>query len=616
MRIAKFIPDKGNKFKPDGHRFVHREKPKIRSKEFGTFDMESYGLGGAYADGTTYTPVSGSERHRDVNSLWARLIDPPRQSRQAWTWYAHAGARYDFTYISSLIVDYAFTHNLVVETVQQGSKIIGLKVPTPGGLVLLYDSFPLLQSSLEAAGKAFSDGSGKAAHCVFHDFSKGGEYSPDCAQCVSYMHQDAVALYNVLVGVKRTVNEVFGVDPSLTTGGLAIRAWKTTIPVGHTYYRQSDSKEDFLRRVGCGSLTYPGYTSDILRDWITIDRTAAFAACMLDGGYPVSPGIWVSEYVPGHLGMYHCRAMAPPDCNFPVLPAYTAQGRKFATGRFYCYITSEQFTLAIGLGYVLEVIRGLIFERVENVFAGIIGMCQSLEVPEDGSPCDPGVKIMVKHIRNSLNGKFNIRPVMERIYIGDPPIGAKGWIDPSTGNGLPGYILDEIVDAPYANPAWYALTVTRQQICMIEMLLRLGVEERGKVDTDSITIPVAALKKLPVKLEPGYGNWKIEHEWEWLQSLGVKNYHGVEIGGKRINFCKGIPRSVMAMSANQQVLAGQGVKQSLSFQSVRTLTDMFKYGGDIPGIVRSRSISMPQTATGWNWNPDTLAFSPIHLEEW
>jgi hypothetical protein len=169
------------------------------------------------------------------------------------------------------------------------------------------------------------------------------------------------------------------------------------------------------------------------------------------------------------------------------------------------------------------------------------------------------------------------------------------------------------VDAPYANPAWYALTVTRQQLCMLDLLLRLSPEERGKVDTDSITIPVSAMDKLPLKLEPGYGNWKVEHEWEWLQSLGVKNYHGVELSGKRVNFCKGIPRATMAESTNAHSLAGLGIRQELSFHSVRTLTAMFKEGGDVPGITRKRSISMPQTATGWDWNAETKRFSPIHI---
>lgn len=611
MRISKFVPEANI---PKVHRFVHKETPQIRDIEYGTFDLETSGLGGPFADGTTYCPAQGSVRHRTIDSLWNHLIDPPRSSRKAFIWYAHAGARFDFTYIASKIVAYAIDNSLTVETVQQGQKIIGLRVPTPGGLVLLYDSFPLLQSSLDAAGKAFANGDGKASHCKLHDFTVGGIYSPTCAECVAYMHQDGVALYNVLAGVKKVLNEVFGVDPSLTTGGLAIRAWKTTIPDGHSYHRQSDSKEDFLRKVGCGSLTYPGFSSDILKDWVTVDRTAAFAACMLDGGYPTSAGIWTDSFQNGMLGMYQVRVSIGNDVAFPVIPAFTNDGRKFATGHFESFITSEQYALAESLGYELSVVRGLVFERVENVFDSIIGKCQSLEVPEDGTPCDPGVKLMVKHIRNSLNGKFNIRPLMERIYIGEPPIGAKGWIDKVTGQGLPGYILDEIVDAPYANPAWYALTVTRQQIVMLKLLLLLEPHERGKVDTDSLTVPLQAMAKLPIKLEPGYGNWKIEHEWEWLQSLGVKNYHGVEIGGRRINYCKGIPRAVMAKAANEHTLAGMGIRQELSFQSLRTLTDMFKYGGETPAITRRRSISMPSTATGWNWNEDSKLFTPIHLE--
>jgi hypothetical protein len=599
------------------HRFVYRETGKISFKEFGTFDLESIGLGGPYADGTTYSEALGSCRHRTVNDLWRALINPPRSSRKAWTWYAHAGARFDFTYIAASIVDYSRTQECTIETVQQGSKIIGLKVPTPSGIVLIYDSFPLLQCSLKAASKAYAREFEKNSHCSIHDFTKPGVYySPECSECVEYMHQDAVSLWHVMTNVGLIVNDVFKVNPGLTTGGMAIRAWKATIPEHHAYYRQSDIKEEFLRRVGCGSLTYPGYTSAICRDVVTIDRTAAFAACMLDGGYPVSPGIWTKSYVPGEFGMYQCRVSCRDDIDFPVIPAYLPDnsGRKFATGTFTSYITSEQYELALSIGYDLEVVKGLIFRRCEDVFGEFIQMCQSLETPEDGTVCDPAIKLMVKNARNSLNGKFNIRPMMERIYIGKPIVGAKGWIDPVTGKGMPGYLLDEIVDAPYANPAWYALTVTRQQIAMIRLLLLLSPSERGKVDTDSLTTTIGGLAKLPVKIEPGYGNFKVEHEWNWLQSLGCKNYHGIEVNGNRINFCKGIPRAVMALHTQEHKEVGEGFNRQLEFESLRTLVDMFKYGGETPGIKRKRSISKPDTSTGWNWNCETKLFTPIKLE--
>jgi len=606
-------------FKGSKHRSVGYEAAKIRVIEFGTFDIESIGLGGSYADGTTYSEALGSVRHRTVSSLWKALIEPPRSSRKAWTWYAHAGARFDFTYIAASIVDYSRTQECVIETVQQGSKIIGLKVPTRGGIVLIYDSFPLIQTSLDSASKAYAREFSKSSHCPDHDFTiPGVYYSPDCSICVEYMYQDAVALWHVMTNVTQIINSTFGVNPGLTTGGMAIRAWKATIPNGHVYTRQSDIKEEFLRRVGCGSLTYPGYTSAIQRDVVTIDRTAAFAACMLDGGYPTSSGTWTNKYVPGEFGMYQCRVSCPIDIDFPVIPAYLENngGRKFATGTFTSYITSEQYELALSIGYDLTVVKGLVFNRCENVFTEFIEMCQSLETPEDGSICDPAVKLMVKNARNSLNGKFNIRPVMERIFIGKMQIGCKhkAWVDSVNGKLLPGYLMDEIVDAPYANPAWYALTVTRQQIAMIRLLLLLEPSERGKVDTDSLTTTIKGLSKLPVKIEPGYGNFKVEHEWDWLQSLGCKNYHGREVNGNRINFCKGIPRKVMAAHMDEQMAVGEGFDRQLQFESLRTLTDMFKKGGDMPGIIRKRSISKPDTSTGWNWNCQTKLFTPIFLE--
>lgn len=598
-----------------GRRFITRKIPRIKEKNFGTFDIETYGLGGPFLDATTYDEMRGGLRHRTVDELWSYLLSVSADKKN-FIWYAHAGARYDFAYLAIKIRQFAIENKVTVETIQQGTKIIGLILPINLTSIRIYDSFPLLQNSLANAARAFAPEYAKLAHCKTHDFTKGKYYSVGCSYCVEYMMRDAESLYHIMRNVREVVIETFGVEPGLTTGSTAMRAWIATIPEGNVYYRQSPAKEAFLRRVGAGSLTYPGHDSDRWENAITVDRSAAFAACMMEGGYPTSTGIWTGTFNENYFGCYHVECSSPANLTFPVLPAYTENGRKFAVGNFESYITSDQYRIARELGYQLKVIKGLYFKRCENIFDEFIGKCEDLEYPPDGSPANPAVKAMTKHIRNSLNGKFNIRETMERIYIGEYELNSpdkRQWVDEETGKALPGYTMTEYVDAPYCQPVWYAITVVRQQLAMIRLLLLLNPSERGKVDTDSLTIRAHSLARLPIEIGPGYGKFKVEHEWAWVQSLGVKNYLGEEKDGTFLNYCKGIPRNIIRDFRDAHMGCAQGTKTQVTFTSLRTLKDMLKTGLATPAIMRKRSISIPATSVGWIWDELTHQFNPIQL---
>jgi DNA polymerase family B len=600
-------------------RFVYRDKGRINKLQFGTFDLETFGLGGVYADGATFDGEV-TTRHRDLDSLFSELMNPPRDNRRCFTWVAHAGSRYDFTYIAVRLRDLAVQNSLQIETVQQGTKIIALIIPSKAGKIKLIDSYPFLDASLEDASRAYAPGQMKLGHCESHDFTKLNStpadwYSPDCPVCVEYLTGDVVSLWHTYANARSMTIKHFGIEPGLTAGSTAMRAWKSMIPAGHVYYRQAPEKERFARHFTTGAFTYPGYSSDPMAPAITVDRSAAFAACQYEGGYPVSAGVWEAEYTDDYFGLWECEAYCP-EGTFPLVPLTKDGIKLWATGSGTAYVTSEQYRLCLDNGYTLNVVRGLSFEKLEDVFTKFISVCENFEYPPDGSAADPAIKALAKRMRNSLNGKFNIRPDMERLYIGEPVEGSTPVIDPETGLDLPLYSMNEETDAPYAQPVWYAITVARQQIEEHRLRLLMPPEQTGKFDTDSATsvpeVIMPLIESGAIDIGPGYGKYKIEHEWAELVSLGPKNYLGTESDGTQIDYCKGIPRRVIKAHRDDHRRAANCEKIEIQFESMRSMNEMLASNHDTPGITRLRSISTPLSVLGWAWDEKTHIFTPMH----
>jgi DNA polymerase type B, organellar and viral len=620
-------------------RLVSRKVAKTTDILFGTFDIESYGLGGPYADGATYIPGEGVTRYPTAAELFEALMNPPRGRRPdrkairtPFIWVAHNGAGYDFAYIAFMLVNYAVENEITIETVQQGTKPIELTIPTPFGQVKLRDSYPFLDASLESASKSYAPEHAKQGHCTTHDFTKNSDasnyYSPNCGVCVGYLEGDVISLWHTYNNARELVIETFGVSPGLTAGSTAMKAWQATIPEGHIYRRQHPDIEEFARNFCTGALVYPGCTSELLEPVgdekyaaITVDRSAAFAACQKMGGYPVSAGRWTPNYVPEYFGLYECEAWCPRH-TFPMVPLVQEMGGKlWSSGGGVAFVTSEQYEACLEQGYILKVKRGVFFKETEDVFGPFLKMCEDFEYPPDGSVADPAIKALAKRMRNSLNGKFNIKPVTDRLFIGDDfPVGCKPVLDDLT-NCHPLYTIEEETDAPYCQPVWYAITVTRQML--EEHRLRLEMPEGTvfKFDTDSATSRPEVIRNMiergVVEIGPGYGRYKVEHNWITLQSLGPKNYMGVEDKNGvpvKVGNCKGIPVKVIKAYREGQERAANGERVELTFESTRTLIDMFKSGLANPGIVRKRSISTPESVGGWRWEKETKMFYPHHRE--
>lgn len=648
-------------------RFVHRKRPQIHQKLFGAFDLETFGLGGEYADGFTWEgPGTEPQRHFSVDSLFKALLNPDHgytdngnPSRQMFIWLAHNGAKYDFVYLANELSDYARENELTLETNQQGTKIVAITIKTPEGKVQLRDSFPLLYSGLESVSKAFAPDYAKAGDCPHHDFTVNDsfQYDPQCEVCVNYAEQDVISLWHTYDSCRSVIIRNFGVEPGITTGATAMRAWQFCIPRGAVYYRQSPRKEAWLRNFTTGAYITPGCTSRIMYPEpgeefaaVTVDRGAAFAACQLQGKYPTDAGAWVFALDPeAAMAFYEVEAYCPVT-TAPRVPLTDAAGNKaWAQGHGTAFVTSEIWDELISYGYQLKVVKGLTFDRVEDVYSTFIRKCEDMEYPgtrsctvhksmllsEGGSgipgsgectcrKAEPAIKAIAKNMRNSLNGKTNTRSEQDSVKIGIPAEDdeeARQVVDPATGLPVPLYTKLEEVEAPYCQPAWYALTVMRQQREELRLVNLCPPGERYKCDTDSVTMSPKTARELiaegQITIGPGYGNYKVEHEWLWHQSIGPKNYRGQDTAEYVAN-CKGINHKKIESDPvfiDAHARAGDGEKVQLSWDSVRSFKDMIVHDLRIPAIRRERSPGTPDTVNGWQHDRATRTFRPLYFDK-
>jgi hypothetical protein len=297
-------------------------------------------------------------------------------------------------------------------------------------------------------------------------------------------------------------------------------------------------------------------------------------------------------------------------------------------GTFVTFASSEHLDWSAQFGVAWKFRRGYIFEKCENIFDDFLRKCEAAEYPSDGTVVDDATRAPYKNSRNSITGRFAMGRFGTNIVIGPMKVmdsmddldDAEMAVDPDTGNIMPYRVTTEERDAAYIHPEWYALMTERQRREMIDLLMLLDPDERGKVDTDSITLPMKALAKLVkggrVKLEPGYGNYKIEHDWAWLEQLGPKNYRGLDRKTEKEEFaCKGMPKKIVEKAPVIQRLASRDHSPLVEIESLYTPLAVLEKGLDIPKRSLKRKLSTPWTVKSWVLTPDGKFKAPVVKEE-
>lgn len=320
----------------------------------------------------------------------------------------------------------------------------------------------------------------------------------------------------------------FGIDPDLTIGATSVRAWRTTIPAGHVFYRHRKPIEQAARSAYFGGLSFQR-TTEVEQDMVHVDCNGAFAHAMLQG-VPVRGGVRTMRERPGKAAVYRCVVTCPSDIAIPFVPVRSAMSHNRAYSlqpgaQAECWLTSNIVEAARGAGYTVDVLDGYTFPLIERIFDKFVNRCQQLE----NQLRDQGARQIIKALRNSLPGKFGQKTTFRTYYLTEqiergmtPVIDFKGNIIENL------YYTVSHVERSYCMPVWAAWITSNARINLMHSTDLVGQEHISYMDTDSIVMEEEAASTHWLPMGTQYGEWKHVATYSDWQVLHPKTYRGVD----------------------------------------------------------------------------------------
>jgi DNA polymerase type B, organellar and viral len=616
---------------------IRRTTPaKPRDFNLACFDIETDELFGKFLVGCVSTAIGEYQFFSTPESMLDYMLE-----LRGYIIYAHNGKGYDFKYLSQTIMA-KLRHTYHIEPTRQGETIIGYTLeeleiynariekakghkskrmhasgPTA---VQLRDSLPLLNCSLYSATLSFAPEYTKLKGDV--DFEGGEIFDPSNEKHMNYLKRDCDGLLAVMHRFYELCYEMFGVYPSWTAGGTAMKAWKCHIPEGHTYCQlKSREKEDFIRKAYYGGYVFPGTDTLTHENVKSVDFNGAYAGSMLQG-VPHGSGEWTHEFHEDKPGFYHVRVQAPATTMFPVIGKHSQKGLLWPLGTYETHCSIEEIKYARSKGYTFTCIIGIFFQTLTFPFNEFVGTCQEIERTLDPSTgkVDPARKGIAKQLRNSLYGKFGMKRMMEKLVIGDEfPEGARTLFD---DNGMPVvgmYAIEEENEADYLLIQWACYITLWQRLRLFKGMD--ACKTPFYCDTDSIKAPATyvdeAIASGALEVHPTtYGCVKDEGTFLTFQVLAPKTYHGTTTKGHHEMKAKGAPARELAKAVECPLCqADRGIYTQIHFTSGHSIEKTLRNPDAPLSEVRKRSISNIENSYGWKIDTRTRAISPVTLHE-
>lgn len=581
------------------------ENKKVSDFPIGAYDIETRGLFGEYLDGfLKYEDDSRYYRASSMDEMLNRIL-----SRWNVTLYAHNAAGYEHNYLIDALKK---RDDININVIVAGTKIIGLIIVDPEDKyrrIELKDSLALFDpsTSLKKACIALNVDGGKTSIGL----DEGVIYDPSNLQHQEYCKNDVRVTIEVVKNYSRDVYSIFGNGIGFTAASTALSNWKSTIPKGTKYYRMQKPVEPLVREAYFGGFVYPGKSMLRQEDIISVDRTAAYAAAMLEG-VPYGKAMYTTLFMDDMQGIYSCDIITPAyhDDFIPLIP-YRDNGLKWPTGSFRTSITSVEIQFAREHGYQIDVIEGYVFPQWIYPFNDFVNKCQKVEIGE------PEKKMTIKISRNSLYGKFGSKLFNDEYHIGtmDNP----EWfplVNYQTGEvnfSVYGRTIEN--NSNYIMPHWACFITAHQRIWLMKHMMAIGGRNIVYGDTDSIKARKSAVvdyfAKGNLSLDPFYGNVKIDEEYLWFQCLGPKVYYGELIDGKSKMRAKGIPYRSLEKKLFEDAYDGKfwQIEYTSSNSALTRLKDPRKQ----LKIDAVRSITNFRNSKSWQINREGNIFPP-HIE--
>lgn len=628
---------------------LHREvKKKVELPAIAAFDIETEGLGGAFIAGAIVTQEKGENNDNDLprtnhslrlffndlNELFEWMLDHPE-----YRYLAHNASGYEFSYLAPLVYDF-FTNRpgVHVSTAIQGSaRIVEYRIEWETGELTksgkpkttcldIRDTLCLFNMSLEKVAKAYCPHMPKLKENINFETESFNPHNPEH---VAYVFRDCDIVLSAYTTLHSHMVSVFGCDIGVTAGSTSIKAFKTTIPEGHVYYRINEEADEFVRKAYYGGLVIPGRQVGKRGETGSVDVNGAFAFQMVSHKFPVGSPTTTLEFNRTHTGFYHVRATVPmavyDRLGFNPVPRRNSQGLDWPSGSFDTYLSSVEIEWCEKRGVTFEILSGMYWTREEPVFKAFIEKCQEYEIIENGK-----YKPTVKGMRNANYGKYATQ-VMHSVlvYSKEDITQSQQTLIPltvnDTGEIIEGvYLGEEKSDSEFMMPHWAALITAYQRLYLMDFIEEAYKRGAKNVytDTDSlkcdleVLLSMVADKTIPIGTH--YGEFKLEEICKEFTVLGGKCYMGELDNGEIIVKAKGIPTRELKKNARTiyeeavQALRrklpkgkrGQEAERGreIHFTGVKSAMSIIKERSHVQPVARKRKITDIRNSWAWHIN--------------
>ena len=414
--------------------------------------------------------IENSSQEAENNMINNFITDIIRHKNVKYV-YAHNFSGFDGTFILKYLInfntsEYAINEGLkfITEPLIFDGRLISIKFKIKKGnktrVIWFKDSYLLLPMSLRILTKAFnvlhlktylpfvSNYEDILYEGPIPDISKWhgipqDEYDKIYSEfnnqnwsyktfSVAYCYNDCKCLFEVLVKFNNLVFKEFkiNVHESLTLPSLAMKIFKTHFMPNNKIFKIVGRVEYDIREA------YTGGAVDVFiphnkanRDFNNPARTklyyydanSLYPTIMAKFPVPVGKPIVfegnILEVDPDAYGFFYCRIESPEFLEHPILQRRikTSEGTRTIAGLgiWAGWIYSDEYHLAIKMGYKIQIIRGYKFEK-GYVFKEYIEKMYNLRLKYSK---DTPMNLIAKLLMNSLYGKFGMRSEFNKVDI-------------------------------------------------------------------------------------------------------------------------------------------------------------------------------------------------------
>jgi hypothetical protein len=598
------------RMRKSAHMRLQRTRSQWRDRVYFAMDIEY-----TRADGTFIEGCIGDEHTQQFFDNWGDMLEAMFAQTSRNTWYiVHAGDIAEFSHLIKYVrTTEKYRNTLDIEPVYSGQNMIALSISRGKKKIQIRDMFALFPMSLDKISQQFAPEYPKLCDSV--DFSKR-DYNPDTDR--EYLRRDVQATCASYKAICALIYKHFGVQPSLSAAGTAMRAWLYELPEDKKYFRLSPVVEDFCREAYYGAYVHPGKDNNIHFNVVSYDVTAAYGARMRYA-YPIGNPVHSEYYRSDKLGIWTCTVTCV-DAPLPIVPYRKNNGINWLGipgDQCQTTVTNLEIEYFKAHGYTVEVHYGVYWMESDTIFKDFIDKVEQVE------SLNSTTKQCAKLMRNSLYGRFGAKKYIEKFVIaGEPGEEMIPYCNPSTGELIEDlYVINEELDVPYIQPHWASFITAYQRLAMFELIQQCGLENFLGCDTDSVKTykNIVEEKQLPIS-ETEYGKGKIEASWSVYRSHGPKNYVGIrddedmkrnakdtkKIQGKS----KGIPKkAVTENDLIKHLYRDEKTNLLIKFASPTKALTMLKQDGRVRQIEeRKRTLSSLHSE---KWELKDCCFIPV-----